>query len=198
MASLTAEPTTATADAPPLSAKEYAAQRTRRRSTSGSNITVGRIVKTPTTTATLKTPTTTATVAPYLTGNFSGTGGAVGVSIRVEMVFDPDPTQQKVTAWIWSNMTESFSVHDISWTFDKETKEIVFGPEMMKGMEGRVVTKIHAKWDGVKDTIFLTITIKVGRWVPSVNITTTCFGVDTIVGGVKPVEGLGKKRVRPY
>ena len=120
------------------------------------------------------------------------------MSIRVEMVFDPDPTQQKVTAWIWSNLTESFSVPDISWTFNEETKEIVFGPEMMKGMEGRVVTKIHAKWDSVKDTIFLTITIKVGRWVPSVNITTTCYGVDTIVGGVKPVEGRGEKRVRPY
>ena len=81
MASLTAEPTTATADAPPLSAKEYAAQRTRRRSSSGSSITVGRIVK---------TPTTTITVAPSLTGNFSGTGTLHSSDRRILPVTDSE------------------------------------------------------------------------------------------------------------
>ena len=191
MASLTtAEPST-------LSAKEYAAQQTRRRRSLSGGSTgsapIGRIVAT-TTKSPVEPIKKSSIVVPFVTGMFSGTGGAVGVYIRVELVFQPGST---VHCWVWSSATESFDIPNIGYMVGADNG-ITFGPALMKGMEGRVVTGIKATWNPDKDTVHLCITIKVGRWVPSVNITTTCIGVKSIVGSVKAVPGKGEKRERPY
>jgi hypothetical protein len=179
-------------DAPPVSAKEFAAQQTRRRHSSGGSTkaNVGRIVD-----SSSQGESKPLVAEPHLVGNFSGCGGAVGVSIRVELVFVPN--EKILNVWVWSSATESFDIQAVGYTLN-EDNTFTFGPELMKAMEGRVVKGMKATWNPDKDNIFLRITIKVGRWVPSFDITTTCVGVETIVGAVKAVEGKGVVRKRPY
>jgi hypothetical protein len=98
---------------------------------------------------------------------------------------------------VWSSATESFDIADISITIT-EDNQVIFGPKLMKGMEGRVVTGVKCKWDPEDDSLMLKITIKLGRWVPGFDITCKAKGVNLLVGEVKEVEGKGVARVRPY
>ena len=174
----------ATNDAP--TAREFAAAQTRRRrSASGGGETVGRVVS--------GSETSVGAAVPRLQGNFSGCGGAVGVSIRIEMVYND--AGDRVHLWVWSNATECFDIPDVPVEVN-EDKTIKFGPIMMKTLlEKTVVTKIFAAWDAEKDTIKVKVTIKLGRFVPSFDLNTNCVGVDAVVGAV---SGDFTTRKRPY
>ena len=182
----------ATNDAP--TAREFAAAQTRRRrSASGGGETVGRVVSGSETSVGGPSEVIATTAVPRLQGNFSGCGGAVGVSIRIEMVYND--AGDRVHLWVWSNATECFDIPDVPVEVN-EDKTIKFGPIMMKTLlEKTVVTKIFAAWDAEKDTIKVKVTIKLGRFVPSFDLNTNCVGVDVVVGAV---SGDFTKRKRPY
>jgi ribosomal protein S18 acetylase RimI-like enzyme len=132
---------------------------------------------------------------PRLRGFFSGCTSVLGVYIRAELDFnDDDPLGSPVHLWVWSSATECFDISNVNVSVN-EDRTLKFGPRLMEGMEGRVVTDCKAKWDADEDNLFVTITIKVGFLVPAFDITTTCIGVDSMVGGV---SGKGVKRIRPY
>ena len=146
------------------------------------------------------TQTSAVALKPHLTGWFSGTGGAAGVSIRVELEFTgtQESSGSPAHVWVWSSATSCFDVPGCDFVLDADKSgNLIFGPALMAGMKHTVVTAIKAKWNPDKDEVFLVITIKLGWAVPSFNITTTCVGVDKAVGSVS--KGLKlKRRVRPY
>ncbi len=118
------------------------------------------------------------------------------MAIRVELNFT-DPTHTHV--WVWSSATACFDVPDCDYVLDPDgSGQLIFGPKLMKKLKkDTVVTNIKATWDPVKDEMYLVITIKLGKWVPSFNITTTCIGVDEAVGAVSKKMQLTRRK-RPY
>ena len=125
----------------PLTAKEYAAQQTRRRRSMSRS--VGRVVErrpSINTITSVDAETVPKVPSRRLQGFFSGEGGAVGVYIRVELDFnDSDPTGSPIHLWVWSSATECFDIGDISVKVGADNM-LEFGPKLMKGMEGRVVS----------------------------------------------------------
>jgi hypothetical protein len=186
----------ASTDAP--TAREFAAAQTRRRQSakSGDGETLGRVVsgseKSVSCRPSVSKGETVIAAVPRLQGNFSGAGGAVGVSIRIEMVYND--AGDRVHLWVWSNATECFDIPDVPVEVNDD-KSLKFGPIMMKTLLAKtVVTKIKASWDEEKDCIAVKVTIKLGWAVPSFDLKTNCVGVDTVVGAV---TGDLVKRKRP-
>ncbi len=140
-----------------------------------------------------------------LQGWYSGTGGAVGVYIRIELEFPADVTTSATgapcTVWVWSTATDDFNVPDCDFHLvdrDRGKRELIFEPKLQQVLRKKtVVTKITAVWNPEEDSVAIVVTIKLGWAVPSVNIKTTCIGVGKAVGAVNKAKKM-VRRARPY
>ena len=140
-----------------------------------------------------------------LQGWYSGTGGAVGVYIRIELEFPTDVTTSATgapcTVWVWSTATDDFNVPDCDFNLvDKGQgkRELIFEPKLQRVLRKKtVVTKITAVWDPEDDSIAIVVTIKLGWAVPGFDIKTTCIGVGKAVGAVNKTMKM-VRRTRPY
>ena len=119
------------------SAKDYAVSRTRRRrSTTGS----GGVVKSPEAPSKAKSP----------LGWYSGTGGAAGLTVRVEL--EQSPPGELANVYIWSSSPSLFEdrgplpVHVAVGAGGK----LAFGPGLMAGLKGTVVTSVGGTYDAAK------------------------------------------------
>ena len=120
----------------------------------------------------------------HVGGWFTGTGGCVGVSVRVELKFSESANGSPVHVFVWSDLTNSWDVPGCSFEIEEDGR-LNFGPELMNGMKGTVVNSISALLVPETDEVFLQIGIKLSRFVPSFTIEAHCVGVLEPIRAVK-------------
>ena len=118
-------------------AKNYAVARTRRRTSSSL---VGGVVKSP------ELPPGKA--SPL--GWYSGTGGAAGLTVRVEV--EQRPAGERAAVFIWSSSPSLFEDRGplpVSIAVLGDGK-LAFGPGLLAGLKGTVVTSVGGSYDAGK------------------------------------------------
>lgn len=137
-------------------------------------------------------PATAAAEALVPRGWFSGTGGAVGVNVRVELLFaEESGTDNPLHVFVWSSATSDFDVPGVEFTL-QPNGEFSFGPQLMEGMKGSVVSAIEGVWVEELEEVHLAIHIKLSYFVPSFTLTAKLIAVDEPVRAVE--SGLKLKR----